>query len=394
MLAPLSQFKGFNVTFNTGEACNLACTYCYEINKKQTKLSLDYAQKFIDLLLTSDIAALEGTEHEWILQQGLILDFIGGDSLMFPELVDDIISYFVKRAHLLQHRWRDNWRVSISTNGTLFENPKVRELLEKWQPMLSMSLSIDGCPAIHDKNRIFTDGTGTMDAIRRNLDWYKSMFPHNYLTTKSTLNRDSIPYLYESLVFMHKELGIPQINQNFIFENMNLTRQDLKIFDQQMEKCVEYVWDNRDTLYWGMIDNRFYKALSYRKNVAKSGDVGWCGSGSMPAVAVDGKIYPCFRFLPHTQGSGIDMSIGDIWSGVTKPENFVCIRSQTRSKISPLKCKLCKIESSCAWCIAGAYSEKGKPARQTYICKTQKIQAKWANRYWTRFHKEYPEAKI
>ena len=54
MKDPIAEFQGFNITFNTGEACNLACKYCYEVNKKQTKLPLEYAQKFIDLILSEE----------------------------------------------------------------------------------------------------------------------------------------------------------------------------------------------------------------------------------------------------------------------------------------------------------------------------------------------------
>lgn len=389
MIKPISQFDGLNITFNTGEACNLACTYCYEVNKKNTVLEFEYAKKFIDIILSDeDIVAVEGTEYSWITKKGVVLDFIGGDSLMFPDLIEQIIFYFVKRTHQLNHRWRDNWRVSISTNGTLFSNPRVRRLLERWKKVMSISVSIDGCPEIHNKNRIYNDGRGTMDDIIKNLPWFRSVFPEASTSTKSTLNKDSIPYLYKSLVFMHEKLGLKHINQNFIFEDMSLSEEDLEEFDKQMEKCIDYVYEKRNDLYWGMIDKRFYDAVSFEENCIARPLSGWCGSGAMPALSVEGKIYPCFRFLPHTQEKNIDMSVGDVWNGITKKENFICIRNQTREKISPEQCRSCEIESSCAWCIAGAYSEKGKPFRQTYICDVQKIQAKWSKIYWDRYYKE------
>lgn len=392
MIEPVKSFDGFNVTFNTGESCNLACTYCYEVNKKNTKLDVEYAKKFIDLILSDpDIISIEGQRDDWILYNGLILDFIGGDSLMFPDLIEQILKYYIKESHRLNHRWKDRWRVSISTNGTLFGRPDVRRFLEKWKNVISLSVSIDGCPAIHDKNRIYPDGKGSMNDIIKNFDWYREVFPLGSLVTKSTLNKDSIPYLFDSLVFMHKDLGLKYINQNFIFENADLQEKDLEEFDKQMEICTNYVYQHKDDLFWGMLDKRFFHALSYEKNTELNPNTSWCGSGAMPALSVDGKIYPCFRFLPHTQETKIDMSVGDIWNGITKKENFVCIRNQTREKISPEKCKQCPIESACAWCIAGSYSEKGVPFRQTYICDIIKIQAKWAILYWNRVYKERGE---
>ena len=42
------------ITFQVTEACNLACTYCYQINKGNHRMSFETAQRFIDLLLDND----------------------------------------------------------------------------------------------------------------------------------------------------------------------------------------------------------------------------------------------------------------------------------------------------------------------------------------------------
>jgi len=380
MLDNIPNFQGLNVTFNTGEDCNLACKYCYEVDKRKSVLSLDYAKKFVDILLDDpDPIGVMGTDNEWMLNSGLILDFIGGDALMHPELVDSILRYFVQKAVIKKHRWAFNWRGSISTNGTLFENPEVRKFIERWHRNLSIGVSVDGSPALHDSNRIYPDGRGSMAKIREWWDWYRNFYPDG--STKSTLSEASIPYIYESLVFMREEMDIKYVNQNFIFENMELDQADLDLLDEQMALGVAYVKAHPD-MYWGMIDKRFADAVPYPENVAANPCKSWCGSGSMPALSPDGKIYPCFRFLPHTQAQHVDMSGGDSWTGFERKDNFVCIRGKTREVISPKKCRECDIESGCAWCIAGSYSETGGATRQTYICEVQKIQTKWAKIYW------------
>ena len=132
-----------------------------------------------------------------------------------------------------------------------------------------------------------------------------------------------------------------------------------------------------------MIDKRFI-----RESFMDEPDKGWCGAGSMPTIGVNGKIYPCFRFMPHTMSSReLDFSVGDIWTGFSKKENFAEVRNQTRQKISEKKCFECPIEPTCAWCIGGAFAEKGKFYRQTNICETNKIQAKWAKIYWKEYDK-------
>lgn len=388
MINKLKDFDGFNITFNTGEDCNLACTYCYEISKNRSKLSFEDAKKFIDLMLeTDDPIGVKGTDNEWVLNQGLILDFIGGDSLMHPKLVDQILEYFVYKAFKMNHRWQHRWRASITSNGTLFKHKEVRDLINKWNKSISLTVSIDGCPELHDLNRIYPNGAGSIKDIEEYWFWFRSLYPT--AGTKSTLSKQSIPYIFESLKYMHEKLFINHVNQNFIFEDMELEKEDLEEYDRQMHKCVNYTLQHKDQLYWSMIDKDMVaSSCSYKENCKINPDTGWCGSGMMPALSPNGKIYPCFRFLPHTQEKELsDMSVGDVNNGFTNSKVFNQIRSYTREKISPEKCKECPIESGCAWCIAGAFAENGKPFRQTYICEIQKIRDKWAKIYWDAFNK-------
>ncbi|MDR1114530.1 MAG: 4Fe-4S cluster-binding domain-containing protein, partial [Candidatus Margulisbacteria bacterium] len=173
MIPDIKEYAGLSITFQVTEDCNLRCKYCYEVNKRPGNLPLEYAQKFIDIILTDpDPIRAEGTGHEWMLQNGLIIDFIGGDALMTPDLLDQILQYFQYRAITMKHKWAYRWRASISSNGTLFGDPKVRDFMTKYKDNLSVGVSVDGCPEIHDKNRIYKDGRGTMKDIQKWWDWY------------------------------------------------------------------------------------------------------------------------------------------------------------------------------------------------------------------------------
>lgn len=377
MINKQKEFSGLQITFNTNEDCNLNCSYCYEINKKKKILSIDHAKKFIDLMLEDpDPLNIKGSANDWILNSGAILDFIGGDALMHPDLIEKIIKYWIYKSTIMKHKWAYNWRASISTNGTLFEREDVRKFIKKYRNVLSIGVSIDGCPEIHDKNRVFNDGKPSMPAILKWWPWFVSTFGDNALSTKSTLSKESIPYMYDSLVYMREELGLKWISQNFIFEDMNLEESDLIELDSQMEKCFNYV-KQHDDFWWSLLDDRYSDSKPYADDKTS-----WCGSGFMPSLSTDGKIYPCFRWLPHTQkNDNYNMVIGDVEKGLYNKDIFELIRQQDRTKISPDKCKSCDIETGCAWCIAGCYSEFGEFKRQTYICEAQKIITKWAKMY-------------
>jgi uncharacterized protein len=384
MIPAARQYEGLNITFQVTEDCNLRCKYCYEVDKRPGNLPFEYAQKFIDIMLTEkDPIGLLDTETKWLLQRGLVLDFIGGDALMVPDLVDKILRYYQYKAVELNHRWAYRWRASISTNGTLFENPQVRDFMMKYKDSLSVGISVDGCPEIHDRNRIWKDGSGTMKDILKWWDWYMEWTNREFASTKATCNRETIPYLSKSIKFLHEELGLRQINMNFVFEDLRLTQADLALLDQEMEKSVEYVLEHRHDLHVGMFSKSFGLGDAMREP-----DKGWCGSGAMPCLSINGKIYPCFRFTPNTMHNrDLDFNVGDVWQGLIHKDRFQIVRAQTRKKISPKMCKDCAVESSCAWCIGSAFAEKGEFYRQTNICEIHKRQAKWARKYWEEYDK-------
>lgn len=377
MIPDLPMYTGITCTINTTEDCNLRCKYCYEINKCAKNIKPEYCYKFIDFLTHDDDLEKLLRPDELERQHGLIVDFIGGDSLIDPALLDDILTYLNYKNNLREEPRR--WRASISSNGTLFERADVRAFCEKWKENLSLGVSIDGCPELHDLNRVFPDGTGSMSKILEYWPWYKANFPVDSLQTKATCARDSIPYLYDSLVWMHETLGLKYIHQNFIMENMHLRDEDLKLLDEQLEKCAHYVFDHRHEMHWTMIGDMYNPDLCDH-DMSKS----ICGSGKMIALGIDGRLYPCFRWLNHTQSKDAKtLFFGDINSGITHPEvyDMVFEGSKRSGCTKDPKCFDCEFEPCCRYCIGGCYSEFGDFIRTTYICEVTKLQCKWARIY-------------
>lgn len=400
MIPNLNSAQGLHVTLNTTEDCNLRCTYCYEINKRKRSLPLDYAKKFIDIILSDNDPTgviAEGHSLAGFTESGLVIDFIGGDAFMDVDLLESIIQYLMLKLYTTNCKpgYRENWRLSISTNGTLFSDPKVRAFCEKYKNVLSPGVSIDGCKELHDMCRIYnpelTGGIrkGTYDDIKANWEWYKSIFPIDATCTKSTLAKQSTPYLYESLKALYEDFGITHINQNYVMEDTCLTYSDYVLFDSQMRKCVEYVLAHCDDMYWGMISK------SFADHCLSQGDEwsckGHCGSGTMPCLGINGNIYPCFRWAPHTQrkDNPEPIIVGNIKDGMYNKAGFNTVREMsTRDACTKeQKCRQCIYESACSYCIGGCYAETGSFTRLTHICEITKIQSKWAKVYWNEYNK-------
>ena len=365
-------------------ANNVAVHNCYEHHKRPGDLPLDYANRFTRIILDDDDPiGVRGTDNEWMLNQGLILDFIGGDALMRPRLVDDIMKYFQFYSGSINHKWAYRWRMSISTNGTLFGSSEVQEFIDKYRFNLSIGVSVDGCPDLHNMNR-----SKSFAAIEKNWPFYLDFCDNmgQAVGTKATFNKASIPYLSQSIQFMHEQMGMTQISCNFIFEEMNLAEEDYMLLESEMEKTVDYILSHRNDLYVSMFDKGFGIGSPYG---TVDLNCGWCGAGSMPGVSVNGRIYPCFRFFPVTMvDEKFDFHVGDVWRGMYRKDRFLEVRQQSRSKISPEKCKECSIESSCAWCIGGAFSETGTFWRPTALCRIKTMTDKWARIYWDMYNKE------
>ena len=401
MLRRISEFKGFEITINTTEECNMRCKYCYEINKANKNLKFEEIKKFLDLFIIKEpqkVIELQNNELSNANKFGVLIDFIGGDSFMNVDLMEQTIKYFIYLVNTVDNKvtrvWRKNYRFSISTNGTLF-NDKVKKFCEKYKDILYVGISIDGCPEIHDKNRIMSyrgpngEEIGSMQFILKDWEWYKTLNKNMALTTKATMSKDTIPYIYESLKYMHEKLGLVDINQNFIMEDAHLTKEDYIEFDNQLRKSVEYILKNKNKLYWSVLDKeQFAKHYSsFKKDLASKSH---CGSGDMPCLGVNGKIYPCFRWAPHTQTKDTmdKMVTGDIENGFNNFQNFfkVLENSEKKNCTKEERCKECEYESACAYCIGGCYSEFGDFIRTTYICEITKLQCKWAKVYWNEYN--------
>lgn len=95
--------------------CNLNCTYCYLGEKKNTYMSLETAQKAID------IAVHEANKQH---DRTLMVYFIGGEPLMAFNLMKDVVDYAKKKCQ------ETNLICKFSTtiNGTLFEKIKSSSL--------------------------------------------------------------------------------------------------------------------------------------------------------------------------------------------------------------------------------------------------------------------------
>ena len=72
------------ITFQITSQCNLCCDYCYENHKGNQVMTIETARKIVDNLV-STLNEEEGFLNKH--QRGIVLEFIGGEPLLYPNLI-------------------------------------------------------------------------------------------------------------------------------------------------------------------------------------------------------------------------------------------------------------------------------------------------------------------
>lgn len=381
-----------NVTFQVTDACNLRCTYCYQINKSTHKMPFRVAQKFIDMLLEND----KNTQQYLDTQacDAIVIEFIGGEPFLEVELMDQIMEYFIKRMIETNHPWQYNWRISISSNGTLYFEPKVQNFIKKWMNHLSFNISIDGNKQLHDACRIFPDGSGSYDKAIAGVRHYIDVLGGE-MGSKMTLAPANIAYTFEAVKGLIDQ-GYTEINLNCVFEK-GWTEKDATILYQQLVRLSNYVLENNleDKIYISMYEENMFHPKD------RSDIQNWCGgNGAMISVDWKGDIYPCIRYMESSLGNQVEpIIIGNVDTGImtnAKCRNCInTLKAVNRISQSTEECINCPIAEGCAWCQAYNYQDSGGDFnhRATYICIMHKARALANAYYWNLYYLKHKEAK-
>ncbi len=361
------------ITFAVTEDCNLNCSYCY-LPKKNTgrKMSFDTAKKAIDYFLKND--------H--LTAPQLILDFIGGEPLLEVELMDQIADYFKVEAYKTNHPWFKNYKMTFTTNGTLYRTRKAQKFIEKNRNCLSPAISIDGVEEKHDNARKYKNGKGSYKDVVESVKLMLEQLP--YSTMKATFGRGDIKYFKDSVIHFI-ELGYPLENifANVAYEDLWDEGDDL-LFEQQLKELADYLIDK------DICDSNNYISSIFSESIGKPYtdehlSKHWCNAGHGVLVGVDGSFYPCIRFLEMAfDNKQAARKIGNINRGIDF-DKLRPFRTLTLNNCSPKECRECRVASGCSMCSGQALSESEIGTifnRPTYICKMHKARVRANDYFW------------
>ena len=343
------------VTFQVTEACNLCCTYCYQIQKSPKIMSWDTAKACVDILFQMYYDNVAGS---FINQKTevIIFDFIGGEPLLQVNLMDKIITYFFERSIIEIPKWAETFMISFATNGTLMNRPEVQKFMKKYVNRLSASVSIDGMKEMHDACRVFPDGSGSFDLAYKAQKDLEKIYGRQ-AGTKATISRENMTMLPKTIKYYIEE-GYTQINANTIYEP-DWTTEDAQLYYTKLKEMANILLPYNEHVHISLFDKTFFQPRTDMKQP-------WCGGyDSMLAFDTEGNMYPCIRYMESSLGSDAPpVIIGDAWHGMyyTKEQQEIhkCLACTTWWSQNDEECRNCPIAQGCADCAAEGYQHFGQ----------------------------------
>lgn len=376
--------KTRTITFQVTEDCNLKCTYCYQHNKSHNKMTFKTAKNFIDGLLNDkySICTKENTRT-------IICDFIGGEPFLEIDLINQICNYLFEQMIKLHHPWLSLFKISICSNGILYNTEKVQQFFKKFNNFIDFTISIDGNKELHDSCRIDLNGKGSYDRAIQAMKLYRQQY-NKQMGTKLTIHPNNVNYLFNAIVNLINE-GYTQIYANCVFENV-WNQYYADIFYNQLILLSNYLIDNNlyNKIYISLFDENLFTPLNENDNI------NWCGGIADHSLSINykGKFYPCIRYMGSSlNNKQKELNIGNIYTGYLsneeEKENYIQLLNITRRSQSTDKCFYCPIAKGCAWCSAFNYEEFGTVnKRATYICKMHQARALANQYYWNKLYKK------
>lgn len=337
----------FSIQILTNLNCNLNCSYCYE-HKTDKVNDIESIKKFIDFRYKD--GKMDTTPDRLV-----IIEIIGGESFLYPELLDEIFEY-ANKVHT-KYKCYCKPIFSISTNATLLNNKNVQGLCIKWKNQLDIGVSIDGTKEIHDKCRIDINGNPTYDRAIAGLNWLidKLKMNPNHLGVKATYCHDTIENYAEGVINLIK-LGFTQIGANVVFEEIWDKEKDSLVIVNQMYDVIDYLFENdlENSVNIFQINSKDIDMLHY---VAEMGskEQNHCGTCKyMMCIGFDNKVYGCNRFctMPNDIPVGYVSDSGII---ITQEGHNFIQEVSNQYKLYPDECKKCEYGSQCPSCSAIPY---------------------------------------
>ena len=278
------------ICLHVAHDCNLRCEYCFAgtgaFGGSRTLMDLETGKKGIDFVL-------ESSGH----RNHCEVDFFGGEPLLNFQVVKDLVEYG-KNAGAAQGK---TIKFTLTTNGVLL-NEEIQRYLE--QEEISVVLSLDGRPEVHDRMRPYANGRGSYAKVTPLIKQFTTKRPESspyaigtYYYVRGTYTHFNVDF--DRDVLHIADLGIKQISVEpvvagpedaYAFQEGDLDK-IREAYDRLGEELLSRRAQDRDFNFF-----HFNVALDQGPCLIKR--LSGCGAGhEYVAISPEGDLYPCHQFV-------------------------------------------------------------------------------------------------
>lgn len=292
--------------------CNLNCSYCYEKNKSNEKMSKQVVIGILDSIIESS------------QPKGKIdLSFHGGEPLLEFELIKFATKYLKeggKNKNL-------DYRFSLTTNGTLVNEDIANYFFEN---NFRVKVSLDGKEDTHNLNRKTIDNKNTYNKVIKAIHLLNDKKCN--LSIRMTVTPKTVDKFVENVRWLREEgfMDISAIPDSFA--DWSGKYEELEDAYSKIEK--DYIDSlDKSRFYFSMFDGKISQYI-------QTCEPRFCNAGfGHFVINPDGNLYPCAYVIDNKE-----FCLGKIEGNIDKKK-----RCDTFSKyiVKDDKCKKCSIAHFC-----------------------------------------------
>jgi uncharacterized protein len=175
---------------NATSRCNNRCKYCFTSGRYyhsrkhgQKDMPLEIARKAVDFFIEKSRVNREKNTPA--------ITIYGGEPILRFDLIQKTVELTKSKGVF------EKYNFSFTTNGTLLNEDSIKYLVKN---NISILISIDGPPRIHDRYRVFRNGRGTFNVIIKNLKRIQE-YSRKYFENNITLNAViAPPYDFDTII--------------------------------------------------------------------------------------------------------------------------------------------------------------------------------------------------
>jgi uncharacterized protein len=255
------------------QKCNLACRYCYEHIKGDDHLKEEMIPEIIEFIKKYQ------KESIVLNKKNITINMNGGEALLYFDTIKKVVQA-CRDASI------NNF--NISTNLTTATEDMLDYL---HRHNIRLHISIDGLKELHDRNRVFKDGSGSFDKVYGNIQTIREKYPEWENSYSMTFTPETVPFLYDSFRLL-VDMGIRSIHASYCGD-YDWDEESLEHYKRELKKIgKDYIrfYLNGERIYFKLLTDNIRYTILNEKSL--------CGVGRDEiAIMPNGDLIPCVAFV-------------------------------------------------------------------------------------------------